>query len=595
MSAADPTPSRLPAASVPPLRSRVVWVLTGVAVAAAAVLPFLPALHGDFLNWDDEENFVRNHGFKGLGWAQLRWMLSTTLMGHWIPLTWLSFGLNYAFGGMDPWGYHLGNMLLHAANALVFWRIARRLLIAAWCDDAPSGATNTGAVFAAVLFAAHPLRVESVAWITERRDVLSGFFFLLSVWTFLRAAEGGPELRRGPYRLSVAAYATGLLAKASGITLPGALLLLDVYPLRRRALGWRRLVAEKLPHLALAGAAAAVAIWAVRSGTVVTGYGEYGVGARLAMTAYSLVFYPWKWLWPTALSPMYELPAIVNPLTPRFLVPLLLVPVITAVLIVLRRRWPAGLAVWLYSCLMILPVSGAIHSGFQLVHDRYSYLSGLGLAVLAGGALVAVLRAGAQARLRPRLVGLLLGTAALVAVGLGAETWRQSRLWGDSQTLWRWAVDLDPACSICNSNLGAAVIHTPARTPVTAALAEPYFRRAIALRPERPTAYHNLGGALALQGRLDEAEVVFNEFLRLSPHVPEAPGRLGMLYVEQQRYGEAIPLLRAALAMEPRFAAVRADLVRALRKHAEILRRERQEALAQVFEREAATVEAGSP
>lgn len=595
MSAADPAPSRVPADSVPPPRSRVVQVLAGVAVAAAAVLPFLPALHGEFLDWDDEENFVRNHGFKGLGWAQLRWMLSTTLMGHWIPLTWLSFGLNYALGGMDPWGYHLGNILLHAANALVFWRIALRLLIAAWGDDATSGATDTGAVFAAVLFAAHPLRAESVAWITERRDVLSGFFFLLSVWTFLRAAGGGPELRRGPYRLSVAAYATGLLAKASGITLPGALLLLDVYPFRRRAVGWRRLVAEKLPHLALAGAAAAVAIWAVRRGTVVTGYGEYGVGARLAMTAYSLVFYPWKWLWPAALSPMYELPVTVNPLTPRFLAPLLLVPAVTAVLIVLRRRWPAVLAVWLYSCLMILPVSGAIHSGFQLAHDRYSYLSGLGLAVLAGGALVAVLRAGAQARLRPRLVGLLLGTAAIVAVGLGAETWRQSRLWGDSQTLWRWAVDLDPACSICNSNLGAAVIHTPSRTPVTAAFAEPYFRRAIALRPERPTPYHNLGGALALQGRLAEAEVAFKEFLRLSPHVPEAPGRLGMLYVEQQRYGEAIPLLRAALAMEPRFAAVRVDLVRALRKHAATLRRERQEALAQAFEREAAEVEGRSP
>lgn len=595
MSAADPTPTRLPAASVPPPCSRVVWVLAGIGVAAAAVLPFLPALHGEFLNWDDEENFVRNQGFRGLGWAQLRWMLSTTLMGHWIPLTWLSFGLNYALGGMDPWGYHVLNLLLHAANALVFWRIARRLLIAAWGDDANGGATDAGAVFAAVLFAAHPLRVESVAWITERRDVLSGFFFLLSVWTFLRAAEDGPELRRGPYRLSVAAYATGLLAKASGITLPGALLLLDVYPLRRRALGWRRLVAEKLPHLALAGAAAAVAVWAVRSGTVVTGYGEYGAGARLAMTAYSLVFYPWKWLWPTALSPMYELPVIVNPLTPRFLVPILLVPAITAVLIVLRRRWPAGLAVWLYSCLMVLPVSGAIHSGFQLAHDRYSYLSGLGLAVLAGGALVAALRAGAQARLRPRLVGLLLGTAALVAVGLGAETWRQSRLWGNSQTLWRWAVDLDPACAICNSNLGAAVIHTPSRTPASAALAEPHFRRAIALRPERPTAYHNLGGALALQGRLAEAEVAFKEFLRLSPRVPEAPGRLGMLYVEQQRYGEAIPLLRAALAMEPRFAAVRTDLVRALRKHAGILRRERQEALAQMLEREAATVEAGSP
>jgi hypothetical protein len=122
---------------------------------------------------------------------------------------------------------------------------------------------------------------------------------------------------------------------------------------------------------------------------IVTGYGEYGVGARLAMTAHSLVFYPWTWFWPTGLSPMYELPARVSLLTPRFLVPLLLVPVITAALIGVRQRWPAGLVVWLYSCVMILPVSGAIHAGFQLAHDRYSYLSGLGLAVLAGGALVA--------------------------------------------------------------------------------------------------------------------------------------------------------------------------------------------------------------
>ena len=124
-------------------------------------------------------------------------MFSTTLLGHWIPLTWLSFGLNYALGGMNPWGYHLGNILLHAISALLFWLIARRLLRAAWGKSAAAGATDGGAVFSALLFAAHPLRVESVAWITERRDVLSGVFFLLSVWAYLRAAEGGSELRRG--------------------------------------------------------------------------------------------------------------------------------------------------------------------------------------------------------------------------------------------------------------------------------------------------------------------------------------------------------------------------------------------------------------
>ncbi len=596
MSAGDPVSPDLPAPSAPStLGSRSFWGVILLAVTAAACLPFLPAVDGQFLNWDDEENFVRNQGYRGLGWAQVRWMLTTTLMGHWIPVTWLTLGLNYVLGGMEPRGYHLGNILLHTGSALVFCMIARRLLKAAWEGRASMAAVELGAGFAAVLFAAHPLRVESVAWITERRDVLSALFFLLSIWAYLRAVETGPAPGRGWYGASVAAYAVGLLAKASGMTLPLALLLLDVYPLGRRPLGWRRLVAEKLPHFALAGVSAIVALWALRQSTGLTGYADYGLGARLAMTAYSLVFYPWKWLWPTALSPMYELPARVDLFAARFLVPLLLVPTLTVALVMLRRRWPAGLAVWVYSAIMVLPVSGAVHAGFQLAHDRYSYLSGLGLALLGGGALAAVLRAGDQGRLRRWLVVGLLAAAVLLSVGLGAETRRQSRLWLDSETLWRWALDLDPACAICNNNLGSAILHAPSRTPLTAVLAESYFRRAIALRPERPAYYYNLGASLALQKRFAEAEAVFTQFARLSPTVAEGPGRLGMLYVDQERYGEAIPLLREALAMKPPFPAAAADLVRALRKRAEELARAGRAAEALALEREAAQVEAARP
>ena len=570
-------------------------VLTFLVVAAAAVLPFLPAIDGEFLNWDDEENFLRNQGFRGLGWAQLRWMFSTTLLGHWIPLTWLSFGLNYALGGMNPWGYHLGNILLHAISALLFWLIARRLLRAAWGKSAAAGATDGGAVFSALLFAAHPLRVESVAWITERRDVLSGVFFLLSVWAYLRAAEGGSELRRGWYRISVAAFATGLIAKASGMPLPAGLLLLDAYPLGRSALGWRQLVREKLPHLVLAGATVVVALWAVRNGMVVTGYGEYGIWARLAMTAYSLVFYPWTWFWPTGLSPMYELPARVSPLAPRFLVPLLLVPAITAVLIVLRRRWPAGLVVWLYSCAMILPVSGAVHAGFQLAHDRYSYLSGMSLSVLAGGALVAVLRAGALDRLRPWLVGVLLATAVLVVAGLGTETWRQSRLWRDSETLWRWAVGVDPECALCHNNLGSALAVGAPSSPVAVAEAETHFRRAIALRPERDEPYNNLGGTLALQGRLDESAAAFHEFLARRPNVGSAAASLGSIYVRQGRFSEAIPLLRRGLGLDPRLESARRDLALALDGQAEASRRQGNASEAERLHQEATGLRAVTP
>ena len=563
-----------------------------VLVTAAA---FRPALDGQFLNWDDDENFLRNEGFRGLGRPQLRWMLTTPLMGHYIPLTWLSLGVNYALGGLHPQGYLAGNVLLHAATAMLAFLVARRLLAAAFHGRAPTWTLEVGAAFSALVFAVHPLRVESVAWITERRDVLSGVWYLLAVWAWLRAVAGGAGVHRAFYGLSLVAFAAALLSKASGVMLPFVLLLLDAYPLDRRGLGWPRLIAEKAPHFALAGAGAAIALWAVRHGTAVTSYGDYGVGARLAMTAYSIVFYPWKWLWPVGLSPMYELPARVDPMAPRFLAPLIVCVVVTAILAALRRRWPAGLAAWLYSALMVLPVSGIVHAGFQLAHDRYSYLSGLGFAMLAGGALVAALRAGNEARLSPRLTWLLGAAAAVVVLGLAAQTWRQSRIWHDSETLWSWAVDLDHDCAICHNNLGSAIIHSPSRSPLSAAVAESHFRQALALRPGRPTFYHNLGGALALQGRYAEAEAPLREFLRLSPQSAEAPGRLGMLYVDLGRYAEALPLLRQAVAMEPRFAAVRADLVRGLRAEAKAARGRGNEAEAKGLEAEADRVEAAAP
>src|SRR5439155_1767367 len=208
-----------------------------VGIALAASLPFLPSLQGQFLYWDDVTNFLMNEGYRGLGWPQLRYMLTTTLLGHWIPLTWLTLGVNYALGGMNPWGYHLGNLLLHSANAVCLYFIARRLLASA-SGETParvieSMPARVGAAFAALVFAVHPLRVESVAWITERRDVLSGLFFLLSILFYLRATDGGAFIRGRWRTASLLAFAAAFLSKSIVMTLPGVLLLLDVYPLRR--------------------------------------------------------------------------------------------------------------------------------------------------------------------------------------------------------------------------------------------------------------------------------------------------------------------------------------------------------------------------
>jgi Flp pilus assembly protein TadD len=564
-----------------------------LAIVAVSVLAFAPSLSGEFLNWDDERNFVKNEDYRGLGWPQIRWMFRATLMGHYIPVTWLTLGLNYVLGGMNPWGYHLVNILIHATNAVLFFYLARRLLAAAAGDELPTWAHLWAATFASLVFAVHPLRVESVAWITERRDVVSGMFFLLSVLLYLRAVE--PARGRWWYGGSVIACALAMLSKASTMPLPAVLLLLDVYPLRRLGLGWRRILVEKLPYAALAGATSVAALVALRQGVTVTPYADYGPAARIAMTAYSFVFYPWKWIWPVELSPLYELPAKVDPTSPRFLVPLCAWLIVTAALVVARRRWPSGLAAWAYSTLMLFPVSGAVHAGNQLAHDRYSYLSGLGFALLAGGALLLAWRAEQRRVLGRGMVIALTATAALVVVLLAAGSRRQSRMWQSSESLWRWAVNADPSCAICLHNLGSTLVNNPQSDRHRLREAEGHLRDSIRLRPERAGSYHALGLALALERRFDEAEVAFRQYMDREPGSPEGPGRLGMIRVDQQRYGEAIPYLSLALARKGDLPEVRADLITALGKRADELERAGQVGEAERLRKAAAEVRAQGP
>jgi len=562
--------------------------LLPVVVVALSILAFLPALGGEFVNWDDQANFVTNDGYRGLGWAQLKWMWTGTLLGHYIPLTWMTLGLNYVLGGMNPWGYHLGNLLLHAANALVFYFLALRLLrlslsplasslpLPSWeragvrgdegmrGDEGVRGDAHLylGAAFAALVFSLHPLRVESVAWATERRDVLYSLFFLLSALFYLRSVEPRSLARHRWRMASLAAFLAALLSKAAAMTLPAALLVMDVYPLRRvNRENWRRvLLVEKIPYAALSAIGAVVAVIAVRKGAVVTSYSEYGLPARIAMTVYSFWFYPWKWAWPIGLSPLYELPPQVDPLAARFLVPALALIAVTAILIALRRRWPGGVAAWAFSALMILPVSGAVHAGYQLAHDRYSYVSGLGFAALAGGALAWMLGVTERRRLGRWVPPLMLGGSVVALVLLGAGSWEQTKTWRDSETLWRGALALDPECMICHNNLGSALLERKQYRD-----AEAEYHRALALRPGRAPTHNNLGTALVFQERYGEAEREFSEALRLQPTLTGAKANLGAVHGRQGRYEDAVRLLREAYREKPEFPDLPRNLALALR------------------------------
>ena len=538
-------------------------------------------------------SFLANPHYRGLGWAQLRWMFTTTLLGHWSPLPWLTWGVDYALWGLDPRGYHLTSLALHAANAALVYAVARRLIRTALGAAPAPAAVTAGALAAALVWGVHPLRAESVAWVSERRDVLCGLFYLLAVLAYLRGVAVGDGPVPSRWRLaSLAAFTAALASKAIAMTLPLTLLVLDLYPLDRRRLGWRRLLIEKLPYAALGAAAAALAVATRQESGNITSYEQYGPGARLALAGYSFWFYPSRLVWPAGLSPIYELPPRVDLADWGYLGPALAVVAVTAALVLLRRRWPGALAAWAHSAIVLAPVSGLVHSGSQLAHDRYSYISGLGFAVLAGGVLAWALSR-ARGRVPAWVPGAATAAPAVAIAILGVATWAQAGVWRDSETLWRHALALDRDCAICLSNLGRAIAR-PGRFDEAEALvrraaelrperpgphenlgvialgrgrpadAEAHFRRVVAIRPAHAASRNNLGVALATQGRDAEAEAEFREAARLGPRLPDGPANLGALYLRQERYAEAEAPLRAALALDATAGRVRASLARAL-------------------------------
>jgi hypothetical protein len=264
------------------------------------------------------------------------------------------------------------------------------------------------------------------------------------------------------------------------------------------------------------------------------------------------------------------MPARISPLETGFALALAGVVLVTAVLIRLRERWPGGLAAWTFSVLMLAPTSGVVRQGVDLSPDRYTYLSGMGFAVLVGGGALGLLGLFRQGRLT-RFMGWAAAVAGFITfVGLGTATWSYGLVWRESETLWRWAIEVDPNCGVCYGKLGESILGGPAGQTRTAE-AEGLFRHAIALRPDLPDAYYNLGTALVLQGQYADAEVPLRSYMERAPWSPSGPERLGLVYLLQGRYETAVPLLRTAFVLRPGDPDLRRHLVQALQGQAQTL------------------------
>ncbi len=584
------------------------WLLA-LALACATALVFAPALSNEFVNWDDDVNIVHNTAYRGFDARQLDWMFTTTFGGHYQPLTWLSYAADYTVWDVNPFGFHLSNIVLHAIGVVLFFFIACRLLQWVAREGAPAvevtptaqGDAATApvvsdaaiawcAAFAAAAFALHPLRVESVVWATERRDVLSGAFLFACVLAYLAAIDRRNRFGRW-YVLAILFYVLSLLSKASGMTLPVVLLVIDIYPARRQRRGESigRLIVEKIPFLALGVAAAVIALIAQRSAGSLRSLEEIGIVPRLILACFGALFYLYNFTLPLWLSPLYPLPPASELVDPVLLLSTVAVVVAVVFAIAFRRRFPALLAGTICYLALLAPTSGIAQAGSQFAADRYTYLSLLPVALLLAGFLLRTVQrhvAGLRPAREVRFVGALAGTYVFAIAML---TLAQTQVWADSISLWGRAVDLQPESSIAEVNLadalrqighfeaaayhyqvgveedptdakahngwGVTLLHLGDRHEALEQITE-----AVKLDPTNPGYRSNLGRTLAGFGRLDEAAQQYAAVLGLQPDNVRAASQLSSILEDLGRFKTAEDVLVEARRRSPENLILLGDL-----------------------------------
>jgi tetratricopeptide (TPR) repeat protein len=519
---------------------------------------FLPAIMAELVFWDDDDLLLGTILYRDINWSKLKWMFTTSYAGHYQPLAWLTFSLDWAIWHREYAGYHLTSVLFHAATALLVYALALRLMKTSFGRDSGSTTpTNLSALFpltaafCAALFALHPLRVESVAWLAERRDVVAGFFFVAAIAAYVRwcGHESAPRRTRLWYWLAVLLHLLSLLTRAGAVSLPLVLLIMDFFPLRRlEGRPWPArlsvLVWDKAPFLVLS-IAAGVRAWVAQVETgAMYPLAEYDLPSRIAQMLYSMFFYPWKTVLPTHLGPLYQIPPRETLLGWILWKGLAGSVILLALAWTCRRRLPAVTAAIAAFVVIIAPISGVLQSGPQLVADRYSYLSCLGFALLPAACVVWMLRQYETAFLRSLGVVGLCGAVCVTALFHATAT--QSAIWSSALDLWARGVLVSPDSSIAHTNRADALM-VLGNIPQ----AVEHYRRALQLNPRDAIAAHHFGEALADLGDLKGAEALLIHSLRMDPRRPRVFVDLAQLLVAMGRANEAVQLLQERIARAP--------------------------------------------
>jgi tetratricopeptide (TPR) repeat protein len=512
------------------LRSGILIAALCIAVAVA----FSPAILGEYV-FDDLQYIVGNtHVTSGLNLAGLRWALTSTYASNWHPLTWLSHQADSQLFGPSPLGPHVVNILLHAANASLLFLFLR----------AATGAFWRSACVAA-LFALHPLRVETVAWVSQRKDLLATLFWLLALGAYVRYARR-PAVKH--LILVAGLFLLALLAKPMAVTLPAQLLLLDAWPLGRLRIGfglpggevrrsWARALAEKSPLFLLAAASAAVTYFAQLAGGSVVDLQRLPFLVRFSNAVLSYPRYLAKAAWPAELAVYYPHPEASELLS--FAAAAALVAFSFCALRAYRTR-PFLAVGWLWFLGTLVPVLGLVQVGGQAMADRYTYVP------LVGVFVAATWLAWQAASQRPRLARTTVSAAILILLVLAPLTFLQARIWRDNITLFRHAVAVTKADWVMEENLGVVLFWSGRHQE-----ALEHLRRAVALEPSLPKPRFSLSRVLLDTGQLDEAEHQLRATIQLNPNYPEAHFNLCSCLARQGRTSEALPSCRMAARLMP--------------------------------------------
>jgi tetratricopeptide (TPR) repeat protein len=521
------------------LSRREAALVAGLALATLVV--YFRTFHYDFVFYDDNtfvyENPVVRAGLKAAGVA---WAFGLHF-ANWHPLTWISYLVDAQLFGMNAGGFHLVNVLLHTASVVLLFLALFRMTARPWrC-----------AVVAAV-FALHPLHVESVAWVAERKDVLSTFLEMLALLLYAKYAEH-PTMKR--YLLVAAIFAGSLMAKPMLVTFPVILLLLDFWPLRRIEwpLQWpgdRRVVLEKVPLLAISMAASVLTLIAQRSYGTVASLAGTPVATRIENAATAYVAYIQQAFWPANLGVLY--PAV-PPVWAKAEVALAALLVVTAAAVVLARRLPYLFAGWFWYLVMLVPVIGLVQVGAQSRADRYMYVPMVGLTIAI------VWGAADWLEPHPAMQRLFAVATGVVLAAFAVGAWRQVGYWKDSRTLFEHTIAVTDRNYIMRNNLGVVLARAG---DDKGAMAQ--YVRAMVINPQYAEAKGNMGNALLRAGQLEAARPLLWDAIRLKPDFPMAQLDIGIIYANLANYPEAIRHLSEALRLSPEDPEVHSNFCYAL-------------------------------